>query len=358
MIFRASIPYLLPIFILYQAVFGNEGGKWINSSFSEIENAANSGDVYAKGFLALCFLHGDKGLSVNHTEARFFAESASSLDHWLGNFVLGYLSGMAPLGPDDKKVAKYYSKVFRDPNGDVIKYAAANDPIAQYVLAEIFTSEQLSPILESDLSLALKYYELSAKYGYAPAILQCALIKVYGMVNDLVEKTSTLEDGIRQLKLAVDSDLPSAHHYLGRCNIEGIGVSTDLSMALIHLQASADRGYGPSQLIVADFYAYGHGCPVNLEMALNYAQLAYDNYQPGADKKIEEIENLLMPNNSSSGDESKNNSDSIQPTSLQQPSNPVDVQSYVPDGPREDATQNQTDSFEVIFWIFKPKRLT
>ena len=89
---RAIYLYLLPIFFLNQEVFGNEGSKWINSNLSALENAADSGDVYAQAFLALCFIHGDKGLTINHTDARFFAESASSRGHWLGNFALGYLS--------------------------------------------------------------------------------------------------------------------------------------------------------------------------------------------------------------------------------------------------------------------------
>ena len=85
------ILYLLPLLFLNQVIYANEGSRWIKSNLSELKEFADAGDAYAQGFLALCHLHGDKGLMISHLEARFYAESSASRGHWLGNFVLGYL---------------------------------------------------------------------------------------------------------------------------------------------------------------------------------------------------------------------------------------------------------------------------
>ena len=132
---------------------------------------------------ALCHFHGDKGLPVSQLEARFYAENSASRGHWLGNFVLGYLSRYKPLGPDPAQVAKYLLKSFRDPDGKLIKQAAIGDPVATYALAEIFIAEEIQTILQPDMKMAADYYEISAASGYAPACVQSALIKLYSLAD-------------------------------------------------------------------------------------------------------------------------------------------------------------------------------
>ena len=61
--------YLLPVFLLYQVICANEGTRWIRSDLASLIEAADSGDAYAQGFLALCHYHGDKGLKVSHLES-------------------------------------------------------------------------------------------------------------------------------------------------------------------------------------------------------------------------------------------------------------------------------------------------
>ena len=79
---------------------------------------------------------------------------------------------------------------------------------------------------------------------------------------------------------------------MGRCYFKGIGVEADNDMALVHFQAAADRGKSLSQLLVADFYAYGVSGPVKLDLALRYARLASVQEQEKAMLKINEYENL------------------------------------------------------------------
>lgn len=292
--FRAFL-YLLPLLFLNQVIFANEGAKWIESDLSALSDEADSGDAYALGFLALCHLHGDKGLSVSHLEARFYAENSASRGHWLGNFVLGYLTRYKPMGPDSALVAKYLLKSFREPDGKLIKQAAIGDPVASYVMAEIFLSEEIQNILQPDMQMAAGYYDISSRSGYGPASIQSALIRLHDLTDSLSDKSASEKEGIRLLQKAVDQKLPAAHHYLGTCFLEGLGVEEDKSLAMVHFQASADRGYGPAQVILADFYAYGYASQPNEKLALEYIQRAVDIYQEGAEKKFAEYQQLFRP---------------------------------------------------------------
>jgi len=291
--------YLLPVFLLYQVICANEGTRWIRSDLESLIEAADSGDAYAQGFLALCHYHGDKGLKVSHLESRFYAENSASRGHWLGDFVLGNLARYKPIGPDPKMVAKYLLKSFRDPDGILIKQAASGDPVASYVLAEIFISDEIQAILNPDMKMAAQYYEISAEAGYAPACVQSALIKIHGLANSLTNESEEVKKGVSLLQKGIDQKLPSAHHYLGECFLEGRGVNLDNELALVHFQAAADRGYGAALLRVADFYAYGVVGDRKEDMAMEYVQKAVDIYYSGAEQKLMELQNLFNPQNDS-----------------------------------------------------------
>jgi len=289
---RVFLTYFLSIFLVYQVLIGNAGSKWLHSELNEIRQAAEQGDAYAQAYLSLCYIHGEKGLDISLLEARYHAENSTKQFHWLGDFALGYLARFPPLGPDLAKVRSHYLKVFRDPDGRVIKQAALGDPVAAFVLAEILSSEEVKSHLESDLQMASSYYELASSTGYAPASVQYALVLLYNVVaQDDVELN--LSKGIKLLQEAVNEKLPMAHHFLGRCYLEGNGVEVDKSMAFIHFQAAANRGYGPSQLLVANFYAQGVLASPDLEEAYRYAQLASDQKIKGADELIQQLDESM-----------------------------------------------------------------
>ena len=294
--------YLLPLFFLYQVICANQGTRWLASDLTSLTEAADSGDAYAQGFLALCHLHGDKGLMVSQLESRFYAENSASRGHWLGNFVLGVLSRYKPIGPDPKMVAKYLLKSFRDPDGIVIKQAAMGDPVASYVLAEIFISEETQTVLNPDMNMASQYYEISAEAGFAPACVQSALIKIHGLANSFTHESDEIKRGVSLLQKGIDQKLPAAHHYLGECFLEGRGVSQDKELALVHFQAAADRGYGAAQVRVADFYAYGVVGERKEDLAMEYIQKAVEIHHDGAKEKMNEYLELFNPSTDSGSD--------------------------------------------------------
>ena len=299
---RILLSYFLSIFLVNQVLIGNAGSKWLQSDLNEIREAADQGDAYAQAYLSLCYIHGEKGLDISLLEARYHAENATKQFHWLGDFALGYLARFPPLGPDLAKVRSHYLKVFRDPDGRIIKQAALGDPIATFALAEILSSEEIKSHMESDLKMASSYYELSSSLGYAPASVQYALVLLFNVV---VQDDPALNQskGVELLKEAVTEKLPVAHHYLGRCYLEGNGVEVDKSLAFIHFQAAANRGFGPSQLLVANFYAQGVIEAPNMDEAYRYAQLARDQKIDGADELIQELDEKINYSNAEKNDQ-------------------------------------------------------
>ena len=92
--------FLLAFFLLHWPVYlnGNEGRKWIEEDLKALERSAQEGDSYAQGFLALCYVHGDKGLDISFDKASYWANLSMETNHWLGLFTMGYLNRFPPIG--------------------------------------------------------------------------------------------------------------------------------------------------------------------------------------------------------------------------------------------------------------------
>ena len=284
--------YTFALCALIHGLLGNQGERWVLSEYKELKEAADQKDPYAQGFLAMAFAHGDKGLDISIEDALGYAESSSAQDHWLGHFAMGYMARFVPYGPDSQKVKVHYLKAFQDPDGSLIREASRHDPVAAYALAEIFTSDEVRPTIIPDLKVAAGYYELSSEKGYGPASVQLALFKLHSIADPGLGINLDMKGGIQLLKKVANEGLPAAHHYLGRAYFKGLGIEEDKEMALVHFQAAADKGKSLSQLLVADFHAYGVAGPVKIDLAIRYARLAAIQQQDKALKKIQEYELL------------------------------------------------------------------
>ena len=112
--FFRYLPYFLCIFALNQALYANEGAKWLRSSFADVQKAADAKDPYAQGFLSLVYAHGDKGMDVSFENAKGWAVLSSQSDHWLGHFAMGYLARFPSDGVDNaQNVGRHYLKSFQ-----------------------------------------------------------------------------------------------------------------------------------------------------------------------------------------------------------------------------------------------------
>ena len=101
----------------------------MEADLRSLETSAQDGDSYAQAFLALCYIHGDKGLDISFDKASYWANLSTETNHWLGLFTVGYLHRFSPLGPNSEKVASFYLKAFKDPDGTLVKNASAGDPV-------------------------------------------------------------------------------------------------------------------------------------------------------------------------------------------------------------------------------------
>ena len=123
----------------------SEAAKWF-------EKAAEMGDSYSQGGLALLYYSGD-GVLTDRKKARYWAEKAAAQGNSTGEGILGMLYQYS-LPPDkDMRKAVYWYK----------KSADQGNPISQYQLAVIYENGDGVP---KNLEKARYYYEQASKSKY------------------------------------------------------------------------------------------------------------------------------------------------------------------------------------------------
>ena len=148
--------------------------RWLNADFKDLQDAANQNDPFAMGFLALVHIHGDKGQDISMQDALTYAGGFCGLKSLarplsaLGYLALEFCSIRAK--PSNGKNSLFES--FSRPRWRTcIREAAYKDPIAAYALAEIFTSDEVRPVVVSaTLQMAASYYQVSSGPGLCSCI--------------------------------------------------------------------------------------------------------------------------------------------------------------------------------------------
>ena len=136
--------FLLLNLCLGVSLFGNQGIKWINEDLIILKKVPRKVIPMLRVFIVLCHIHGEKGLNISLDTATYWPNCLQKkIIGW--TFAMGYVNRFPPLGPDPEKVSKYYNQVFSDPDGRLVKNASVGDPVASYVIGEIFTAEELEP---------------------------------------------------------------------------------------------------------------------------------------------------------------------------------------------------------------------
>ena len=79
--------YFLAICSLNQVQFGQntEGTKWVLSDLDSLMEASSQNNPFAQAFLALAYVHGDKGEHL-YENAQKLAKISADAGHWLGHF--------------------------------------------------------------------------------------------------------------------------------------------------------------------------------------------------------------------------------------------------------------------------------
>ncbi|MCF3642219.1 peptidoglycan-binding protein [Rhizobium sp. TRM95111] len=195
------------------------------------------------------------------------------------------------------------------------KAASEGDSLALFEVGARYTDGRG---VTTDMGEALKWYQLSADRGFAPAQYRLANLyeKGQGVERDLARA--------RELyRLAADQGNASAMHNLAVLLATGGGGSAaDFKEAATWFQKAADLGVRDSQFNLAILYARGNGVPQDLEESYKWFAVAAREGDRDAAAKRDEVANAMRPEQLTSA---KAKFDLWKPLPLDDKANTVDL---------------------------------
>lgn len=195
----------------------------------------------------------------------------------------------APAGGADIDPAPTASINVSDDIGpaSLVKAAREKDPLALFEIGARYTEGRG---VKADPAEAVKWYQLSADEGFAPA--QYRLANVY-------EKGTGVERDLEKAKefyrLAAEKGNASAMHNLAVLLATGAGATPDYKAAYTWFQKAADLGVRDSQFNLAILYARGNGVNQDLEESYKWFAVAARDGDKDAAEKRDEVANTLRP---------------------------------------------------------------
>ena len=199
------------------------------------------------------------------------------------------------------------------------KLAEEGSVYAQYMLA--YTYEERFRESDVDIHKAIKWYELAAEQGYAPA--QYNLGGIYGvsqrfkkalqwyekaieqkyipaqvpaalmyLKGDVVEKDA--ERAFRLLIKGAEKSYAEAQFLLGERFHTGQGVEPDINEAIKWYKLSAKQGNIHAQIILGELYFRGEEIDQNFTEAIKWYGIAAEQRDPSIQPLVQEIHFLLQ----------------------------------------------------------------
>lgn len=165
------------------------------------------------------------GISQNYQEAMKWYEMASKQKHVSAQMALALMYW------DGKGVSRSFSDACRVFGEESIK-----DRVAQYYIARCLEKGVNVPNINSDND-ALKWYLLSAKQAYVPAMVSLGSIYFSGR-----GAAQDYSEGIKWIKQAAQKGDAKAQAVLGLAYEKGFGVGIDKKEAIKWYTLSADQG--------------------------------------------------------------------------------------------------------------------
>lgn len=195
----------------------------------------------------------------------------------------------APAGGADIDPAPTASINVSDDIGpaSLVKAAREKDPLALFEIGARYTEGRG---VKADPAEAVKWYQLSADEGFAPAEYRLANVyeKGTGVERDL-EKAKAF------YRLAAEKGNASAMHNLAVLLATGAGATPDYKAASTWFQKAADLGVRDSQFNLAILYARGNGVNQDLEESYKWFAVAARDGDKDAAEKRDEVANALRP---------------------------------------------------------------
>jgi TPR repeat protein len=263
--------------------------KWANVSLTEIEQAANRGDLTAQHYLGYCYTEGFRFAKNTPSGMSYYERAAKAgyLPSW-NNLALMYQQGNG-VPRDLEKAIGYYRMAIEG------GFAHAKVNLASLYDQDKSRPDQAIPLLQAvadsgDASAmtalyvayangrgvavnrgeALKWLAQAAEAGDAYG--QCLLGARYE--NPEWEKNGdqfvrlpppNWPEAVRWYRRSADQGWAGGQYYLGLCYIEGHGVEQDEERGLGLLRLAADQDHVYAEMDLAGLYARGIGMPRNDE---------------------------------------------------------------------------------------------
>lgn len=263
--------------------------KWANVSLTEIEQAANRGDLTAQHYLGYCYTEGfrfarNTSLGMSYYER---AAKAGYLPSW-NNLALMYQQGNG-VPRDLEKAIGYYRMAIEG------GFAHAKVNLASLYDLDENRPDQAIPLLQAvaDSGDAAAMTALYVAYanGRGVAVDRGEALKwlvrateagdAYGqcLLGARYENPEWEKNGDQLVRLpppnwpeavgwyhrSADQGWAGGQYHLGLCYIEGHGVEQDEERGLGLLRLAADQDHVYAEMDLADLYARGIGMPRNDE---------------------------------------------------------------------------------------------
>jgi TPR repeat protein len=257
--------------ILYFPVFGYKGNANIMSEdLQDMMKKAEEGDAYYQAVLGVLYRTGERVDAISLSEAEKWTTKAAEQKHPIGLANLGIIA----MQSNYPAIAnKHFDRAIDAKLKDL---ASVGDPIANYCMAEMFSSAN-----PKDYSSASRYYGRAMNEGHQTSKGLLGSMNLFGIGIDV-----NRAKGLRLLEDASVKGSPIAGFSLGIAYVRGIGVEKNDETAIKWMQMSADKGYAQAQFYMGMAYQRGEGVSVDYEKSLYYLREASAQNFPEAEKVL------------------------------------------------------------------------
>jgi TPR repeat protein len=207
------------------------------NALEELENLANTGDNFAKGFMIRILTLGQCGIQPDLYLARAFSEgmfswleaiiqSANDLAVMIGQFLVGlfYSEGLDTVGKDEKEAIRWY-RLSADRHYSM---AQAYLGYCYYIGKGVIMNHEES----------VRWYRKAAEQGHAGAQSNLGLCYENGHGIKL-----NASEAVYWYKLAAEQDYGIASYNLAFCYERGFGISKEIHQAFYYYLLAIRQGY-------------------------------------------------------------------------------------------------------------------
>ncbi len=259
---------------LFNSLFSiQEISNVLSESLHDIQSKAEQGDAYYQGVLGVLYRTGEMVPVISKPLAENWTLKSSAQMHPIGFANQGILA----MQSNFPSLAKKHFKKAIDNN--LKNLANSGDPIANYCMAELFTS-----LVPKDYQSASMYYKRAIQANHQTSKGLLGAMHLFGIGLEV-----NRSNGIRLLREAGNNGSPIAAFSMGIAYRQGIGVEVDEQKTIYWMQKSADGGYAQSQFYMGMCYHRGDFVNQDFQKSLTFLRLSAAQNFAEAEKALSNL---------------------------------------------------------------------